>query len=145
MSALSLNQMMKVVYHGRRIGRGIGSSKGKHSGRGLNGQKSRSGERMKGFEGGQNPLYMRLPKVGFKSHRSPVYELLTIDRVVRLAMKLNLGINPVISKKMLIDCGIIDGFLPVKLIASTVNNFDGTVEADLSSANATKFLISMPK
>ena len=51
----------------KRLGRGIGSSKGKTSGRGHKGQKSRSGVAIKSFEGGQMPLYRRLPKRGFKS------------------------------------------------------------------------------
>ena len=50
-----------------RVGRGIGSGKGKTSGRGVKGQKSRSGVAIKSFEGGQMPLYRRLPKRGFKS------------------------------------------------------------------------------
>ena len=51
----------------KRLGRGIGSSKGKTSGRGHKGQKSRSGVAIKSFEGGQMPLYRRLPKRGFRS------------------------------------------------------------------------------
>ena len=54
----------------KRLGRGIGSSKGKTSGRGHKGQKSRSGVAIKSFEGGQMPLYRRLPKRGFKSIKS---------------------------------------------------------------------------
>ena len=54
----------------KRLGRGIGSSKGKTSGRGHKGQKSRSGVAIKSFEGGQMPLYRRLPKRGFKSIRN---------------------------------------------------------------------------
>jgi len=53
----------------KRLGRGIGSSKGKTSGRGHKGQKSRSGVAIKSFEGGQMPLYRRLPKRGFKSFK----------------------------------------------------------------------------
>jgi large subunit ribosomal protein L15 len=52
---------------GRRVGRGIGSGRGKTSGRGHKGQKSRAGVHIKGFEGGQMPLYRRLPKRGFKN------------------------------------------------------------------------------
>jgi large subunit ribosomal protein L15 len=52
---------------GRRLGRGIGSGKGKTSGRGVKGQKARSGVRVKGFEGGQMPLHRRLPKRGFRN------------------------------------------------------------------------------
>ena len=54
----------------KRLGRGIGSSKGKTSGRGHKGQKSRSGVAIKSFEGGQMPLYRRLPKRGFRSLRN---------------------------------------------------------------------------
>ena len=53
----------------KRVGRGIGSGKGKTSGRGVKGQKSRSGVALGGFEGGQMPLYRRLPKRGFNNHR----------------------------------------------------------------------------
>ena len=53
-----------------RIGRGIGSGKGKTGGRGVKGQKARSGVRIKGFEGGQMPLHRRLPKRGFNNTRS---------------------------------------------------------------------------
>ena len=54
---------------GRRLGRGIGSGRGKTAGRGHKGQKSRAGAAIKGFEGGQMPLYRRLPKRGFKNTR----------------------------------------------------------------------------
>jgi len=57
----------KLMRSKKRLGRGIGSSKGKTSGRGHKGQKSRSGVAIKSFEGGQMPLYRRLPKRGFKS------------------------------------------------------------------------------
>ena len=53
----------------KRVGRGIGSGKGKTSGRGVKGQKSRSGVSLAGFEGGQMPLYRRLPKRGFNNYR----------------------------------------------------------------------------
>ena len=57
----------KIIKRSKRLGRGIGSSKGKTSGRGHKGQKSRSGVAIKSFEGGQMPLYRRLPKRGFKA------------------------------------------------------------------------------
>ena len=65
---MKLNSLIsnKIKYK-KRLGRGIGSSKGKTSGRGHKGQKSRSGVAIKSFEGGQMPLYRRLPKRGFKS------------------------------------------------------------------------------
>ncbi len=61
-----LNSLKKIKREKIRVGRGIGSGKGKTSGRGIKGQKSRSGVSIKSFEGGQMPLYRRLPKRGFK-------------------------------------------------------------------------------
>ena len=62
-----LNDLFKLKIKKIRVGRGIGSGKGKTSGRGVKGQKSRSGVAIKSFEGGQMPLYRRLPKRGFNS------------------------------------------------------------------------------
>ena len=62
---MKLDQRLKTKQTKKRLGRGIGSGKGKTSGRGVKGQKSRSGVAIKSFEGGQMPLYRRLPKRGF--------------------------------------------------------------------------------
>ena len=62
---MKLNNLVKFKKKKIRVGRGIGSGKGKTSGRGVKGQKSRSGVAIKSFEGGQMPLYRRLPKRGF--------------------------------------------------------------------------------
>ena len=64
---MQLNSLIKLNKKKIRVGRGIGSGKGKTSGRGVKGQKSRSGVAIKSFEGGQMPLYRRLPKRGFNS------------------------------------------------------------------------------
>ena len=64
---MNLNTKLKTKENKKRVGRGIGSGKGKTSGRGVKGQKSRSGVAIKSFEGGQMPLYRRLPKRGFNS------------------------------------------------------------------------------
>ncbi len=64
---MELNNLVKINKKKIRVGRGIGSGKGKTSSRGHKGQKSRSGVAIKSFEGGQMPLYRRLPKRGFKS------------------------------------------------------------------------------
>ena len=64
---IKLNNLIKIKRKKLRVGRGIGSGKGKTSGRGHKGQKSRSGVAIKSFEGGQMPLYRRLPKRGFKT------------------------------------------------------------------------------
>jgi len=63
---MSLNSLTRLNKKKIRVGRGIGSGKGKTSSRGHKGQKSRSGVAIKSFEGGQMPLYRRLPKRGFK-------------------------------------------------------------------------------
>ena len=67
---IKLNNRSKIKKSKIRVGRGIGSGKGKTSGRGVKGQKSRSGVAIKSFEGGQMPLYRRLPKRGFNSIKS---------------------------------------------------------------------------
>ena len=72
----------------KRLGRGIGSSKGKTSGRGHKGQKSRSGVAIKSFEGGQMPLYRRLPKRGFKSFKNKHnIALINISRIQQIIKK----------------------------------------------------------
>ena len=65
----------------KRVGRGIGSGKGKTAGRGVKGQKSRSGVAIKGFEGGQMPLHRRLPKRGFKNIFAKNYNVFNLDRI----------------------------------------------------------------
>jgi large subunit ribosomal protein L15 len=67
-----------------RIGRGIGSGKGKTGGRGGKGQTARSGVRIKGFEGGQMPLHRRLPKRGFTNIFRVEYQVLGLDRVAEI-------------------------------------------------------------
>ena len=64
-----------------RVGRGIGSGVGKTAGRGVKGQKSRTGVAIKGFEGGQMPIYRRLPKRGFTKWRRQDFNVLNIDRL----------------------------------------------------------------
>ena len=65
----------------KRVGRGIGSGTGKTSGRGVKGQKSRSGVSIKGFEGGQMPLHRRLPKRGFNNLFTKTYNVFNLDRI----------------------------------------------------------------
>lgn len=65
----------------KRVGRGIGSGVGKTGGRGVKGQKSRSGVAIAGYEGGQMPIYMRLPKRGFNARNSKDYNIVSLARV----------------------------------------------------------------
>ena len=77
----SLNNREKINKSKMRVGRGIGSGKGKTSGRGVKGQKSRSGVAIKSFEGGQMPLYRRLPKRGFNSIFDNRIAILNLDKI----------------------------------------------------------------
>ena len=71
----------------KRVGRGIGSGKGKTAGRGIKGQKSRTGVSINGFEGGQMPLQRRLPKVGFSSRISRITDEVTLGEINKLDEK----------------------------------------------------------
>ena len=75
----------------KRVARGIGSGSGKTGGRGVKGQKSRSGVAVNGFEGGQMPIYRRLPKRGFKNHFAKVFAVINLDTIQKAvdAGKLN--------------------------------------------------------
>jgi large subunit ribosomal protein L15 len=77
----TLNNREKINKPKMRVGRGIGSGKGKTSGRGVKGQKSRSGVAIKSFEGGQMPLYRRLPKRGFNSISDNHIAILNLDKI----------------------------------------------------------------
>tara|TARA_B100000427_G_scaffold38381_1_gene27758 strand:+ start:254 stop:712 length:459 start_codon:yes stop_codon:yes gene_type:complete len=76
---MRLNNLIKINRKKKRLGRGIGSGKGKTSGRGVKGQKSRSGVAIKSFEGGQMPLYRRLPKRGFKKIKQKNIAILNLS------------------------------------------------------------------
>ncbi len=87
----------------KRVGRGAGSGQGKTAGRGHNGQKSRSGGRIRrGFEGGQQPLQMRLPKFGFNSARARVTAEVTLSELAGVEAD-------VIDLRALIDADVISG------------------------------------
>jgi len=91
----------------RRVGRGIGSGKGKTGGRGVKGQKSRSGVAIKGFEGGQMPLYQRLPKRGFKNIFSKQFSEVNIGRVQGAIDAGKLDAGKPVNDEALIAAGLI--------------------------------------
>ena len=80
----NLNSTSKVKIKKMRVGRGIGSGKGKTSGRGVQGQKSRSGVAIKSFEGGQMPLYRRLPKRGFNPLKKEKIAIINLNKIQNL-------------------------------------------------------------
>ena len=81
---IALNNSIQVKIKKLRVGRGIGSGKGKTSGRGAKGQKSRSGVAIKSFEGGQMPLFRRLPKRGFKSLKKDRIAIINLGKIQSL-------------------------------------------------------------
>ena len=84
---MKLNSLVKINKKKIRVGRGIGSGKGKTSARGHKGQKSRSGVAIKSFEGGQMPLYRRLPKRGFKNFNKKNTAVLNLSRIQNIFEK----------------------------------------------------------
>ena len=91
----------------KRIGRGIGSGKGKTSGKGHKGQKSRSGVSIKGFEGGQMPIHRRLPKRGFTNINKLNYSILNLDNIQKLIDSKEIDPKKLISYKTLSNLGLV--------------------------------------
>ena len=105
---MKLNSKLKTKESKKRVGRGIGSGKGKTSGRGVKGQKSRSGVAIKSFEGGQMPLYRRLPKRGFNSlQKKNRYQVINISKIVSLIDKNIISADNKIDLKLLKEKKII--------------------------------------
>ena len=90
-----------------RVGRGIGSGKGKTGGRGVKGQKSRSGVSINGYEGGQMPIYRRLPKRGFKNIFGSDYNIVSIARLEQAAEAGKLDAKKAITVESLIEAGVV--------------------------------------
>lgn len=91
----------------KRIGRGIGSGKGKTSGRGVKGQKARTGVRLNGFEGGQLPIYRRLPKRGFVNPFRKVYAPLNLGALDKAIVEGRLPADQAIDEVMLQAAGVV--------------------------------------
>jgi len=91
----------------KRVGRGIGSGKGKTAGRGVKGQKSRSGVSLVGFEGGQMPLYRRLPKRGFNNINRKSFAVVNLGRLQKAIDDGKLDAKATIGTEALIGAGVI--------------------------------------
>ncbi len=105
---MKLNSLLKTNYSKIRVGRGIGSGKGKTSGRGVKGQKSRSGVAIKSFEGGQMPLYRRLPKRGFKKINQRSIAIMNLEDLQTLIKNKKITPQEEIDLKLLIQKKIIN-------------------------------------
>ena len=98
---MQLNNLTKINKKKIRVGTGIGSGKGKTSSRGHKGQKSRSGVAIKSFEGGQMPLYRRLPKRGFKSLNKNITAILNLSKIQNILDKSTNKITNTLNLKIL--------------------------------------------
>ncbi len=104
----NLNSTSQVKIKKLRVGRGIGSGKGKTSGRGVKGQKSRSGVAIKSFEGGQMPLYRRLPKRGFNPLKKAKVATLNLNQIQKLFDSNRINKNEELSLETLKKAKIIN-------------------------------------
>ena len=105
---MKLNNLVKTNTNKIRPGRGIGSGKGKTGGRGIKGQKSRSGVAIKAFEGGQTPLYRRLPKRGFKSFAPDNTAIINLSHLQKFHDNKKIDFNAPVDLKLLQEKKIIN-------------------------------------
>ena len=116
---MELNSLIKNNKKKIRVGRGIGSGKGKTSSRGHKGQKSRSGVAIKSFEGGQMPLYRRLPKRGFKSLNKNNIAILNLSKIQNIIDKSKNEIKNVLDLKILKEKNLINKkYLKLKILGT---------------------------
>ena len=134
---LSLNNRPKLNKSKIRVGRGIGSGKGKTSGRGVKGQKSRSGVAIKSFEGGQMPLYRRLPKRGFNSISKKNIAILNLDKIQNYIDKKSIKTSDVLNSALLKKLNLINkNSVKLKILGSGQIKDKINIEADLASKSA---------
>ena len=116
---MQLNSLVKNNKKKIRVGRGIGSGRGKTSSRGHKGQKSRSGVAIKSFEGGQMPLYRRLPKRGFKSLNKNNTAILNLSKIQNILDKTKNKIEKTLDLKILKEKKLINKkFLKLKILGT---------------------------
>ena len=116
---MQLNNLIKINKKKIRVGRGIGSGKGKTSSRGHKGQKSRSGVAIKSFEGGQMPLYRRLPKRGFKSLNKNITAILNLSKIQNILDKPKNDIKNILDLKILKEKKLVNKkFKKLKILGS---------------------------
>ena len=134
---MKLNELIKTNKNIIRPGRGIGSGKGKTSGRGHKGQKSRSGVAIKSFEGGQMPLYRRLPKRGFNPILRENIAILNLDKIQFYIDNKNIKISEVLNSVVLKKLKLINkNSVKLKILGSGEIKDKINIEADLASKSA---------
>ena len=132
-----LNSISKVKKNKLRVGRGIGSGKGKTSGRGVKGQKSRSGVAIKSFEGGQMPLYRRLPKRGFNPIKKDKIAIINLEKLQNLIEKKIIKSDERINLDNLIKKKIFNkSHNKIKILGMGEDKEKINIEVDFSSKSA---------
>tara|TARA_B100001121_G_scaffold308174_1_gene331459 strand:- start:1987 stop:2439 length:453 start_codon:yes stop_codon:yes gene_type:complete len=134
---MNLKTLIKNNKKKIRVGRGIGTGKGKTSSRGHKGQKSRSGVSIKSFEGGQMPLYRRLPKRGFKSFKKNKTAILNLSKIQSMFDKTENNLKTTIDLKTLKEKKLISKkFMKLKILGSGEIKKNIEIIAHFASANA---------
>ena len=132
-----LNNNLKIKIPKKRLGRGIGSGKGKTSGRGIKGQKSRSGVAIKSFEGGQMPLYRRLPKRGFNPIKKNKIAILNLEKIQKLVVSKKIDLNSQINIETLKKAKVINNSSnKIKILGSGDINVKINLNIDFISKSA---------
>ena len=135
----TLNTTGKVTKKKIRVGRGIGSGKGKTSGRGVKGQKSRSGVAIKAFEGGQMPLYRRLPKRGFNAIKryQATIAIMNLEKIQSYINEKTINSNDIINIALLKKLKLINkNSDKLKILGTGEIKDKVNIEADLISKSA---------
>ena len=134
---ISLNNREKINKSKIRVGRGIGSGKGKTSGRGVKGQKSRSGVAIKSFEGGQMPLYRRLPKRGFNPIIKNTVAILNLEKIQSFIDKKNIKTTDILNSILLKKLKLINkNSTKLKILGAGEIKSKINIEADQASKSA---------
>lgn len=120
-----------------RVGRGIGSGKGKTAGRGVKGQKARTGVSINGFEGGQMPLFRRLPKRGFSNYTRKEYEVINLSDLQRIVDEKRIDASKPVNAEVLKQVGLVhNNKHGIKLLAKGELKAKVTVQVSKASATA---------
>ena len=134
---IKLNNRPKLNKSKTRVGRGIGSGKGKTSGRGVKGQKSRSGVAIKSYEGGQMPLYRRLPKRGFNPISKQNIAIMNLEKIQSFINEKTINPSDIINMELLKKLKLINkNSQKLKILGTGEIKDKVNIEADLASKSA---------
>ena len=134
---ITLNTKNKINKSKMRVGRGIGSGKGKTSGRGVKGQKSRSGVAINAFEGGQMPLYRRLPKRGFNPISKTNVAIMNLEKIQSFINEKTINPGDTINMELLKKLRLINkNTQKLKILGTGEIKDKVNIEADLASKSA---------